>query len=338
MSDVRPVSLSQLLLRKVLAVLDAFGRDITYLRLSVTRRCGFSCIYCADRDCPGSLAEELSLPEILRIAEVLSGMGITKVRLTGGEPLMRRDITEICRGIRDLPGVRTLALTTNGFRLAETAQELCEAGVSRINISIDTRNPAVFARITGTPGAEAVLSGIEAALSAGFEKVKINAVLLKGLNDDAASIRDLAELSRRYPLDVRFIELMPAGGTASSGREFFSSGAAVLRALPELQEDPEEPVSGVARLYRLPGAQGRIGIIAPVSRRFCGGCNRIRVTADGMLRPCLLSDREYRLRGLSAAEIRETVTKALLMKPGEHTLSEDGNDDHIRIRMQRIGG
>ena len=316
---------------------DRASREISYLRLSVTRRCGFSCIYCADRQCRDTPDDELSPPEIFRITGALAEAGCHKVRLTGGEPLIRRDIAEICRGIRELPAVRELALTTNGLYLAGMARELFAAGVSRVNISIDTLNPAKFERITGRSCLGKVLSGLETALSCGFERVKINTVLLHGLNDDAASVRELAALADRYPLDIRFIELMPAGGADFSVREHFVAGGAVLRALPDLTEIPGEAGrSGVARMYRREGSPGRIGIIAPITGSFCRECNRIRVLSDGRLRLCLFGGREFDLRHLSRAEIARVFRIASGLKPEEHGITAVASG--IRIPMQEIGG
>ena len=329
MPVLQSVSLSELHFRKILAVIgrllagidvrDSFSREISYLRMSVTRRCGFACIYCADRKCRSVPDDELKPSEIFRIAGVLAGAGCHKVRLTGGEPLLRGDIAEICRGIRDLPGVRELALTTSGLYLSGMARELFEAGVSRVNISIDTLDPVKFEMITGKNCLRKVLTGLEAALSSGFEQVKINTVLLRGINDDAASIRALADLADRHSLDLRFIELMPAG------------------ALPELMEIPEGAgSSGVARMYRREGRPGRIGIISPITGKFCQNCNRIRVLSDGRLRTCLLGGEEFNLRKLSEPEIAEVFRKACALRPKEHGISAGSTG--FRIPMQGIGG
>lgn len=347
MPVLQSVSLSELHFRKILAVIgrllagidvrDSFSREISYLRMSVTRRCGFACIYCADRKCRSVPDDELKPSEIFRIAGVLAGAGCHKVRLTGGEPLLRGDIAEICRGIRDLPGVRELALTTSGLYLSGMARELFEAGVSRVNISIDTLDPVKFEMITGKNCLRKVLTGLEAALSSGFEQVKINTVLLRGINDDAASIRALADLADRHSLDLRFIELMPAGAADFPYGEHFTPGSTVLKALPELMEIPEGAgSSGVARMYRREGRPGRIGIISPITGKFCQNCNRIRVLSDGRLRTCLLGGEEFNLRKLSEPEIAEVFRKACALRPKEHGISAGSTG--FRIPMQGIGG
>lgn len=340
---MQTVSFPKLYLRQVLKLQDSFSRRISYLRLSVTGRCSFDCMYCTggiSRDCA---PEEMDLSEIISMARGAAAAGCTRIRLTGGEPLERRDIIEICRGITEIPEVSELALTTNGLRLTGYASGLRNAGVSCINISLDTVSPEIFRKITGRDCLRSVLSGLDAAVSAGFRSVKINTVLLHGLNDDEQSIRKLAEFTCRYPVDLRFIELMPAAKKDFSYSRYFSDKSAVFRALPELVPcADDEAGSGVAKMFRISGFPGRIGTISPVTEKFCRSCNRIRITSDGKLRPCLLSPAEYSLRGLTTEDIERKIRLCIEHKPPEHSISQDPElteqNEQIRLTMQRIGG
>ncbi len=344
------LSLSLLHFRKVLAVKDSFERNISYLRLSVTSRCSLNCIYCTAgaSDCC-RCPDELSADEILEIARGAALAGFTKIRLTGGEPLIRGDITKICREIHKISQIKELCLTTNGIGLAPAAHDLRDSGVSRVNISIDSADPAVLRRITGRSCLNDVVAGIEAAVSAGFESVKLNAVLLKGVNDDVQSIRQLAGFVQKYPVDLRFIELMPVKKKGFSFSSYFSGSDAVLRALPDLEMiSPQGFNEGVADMYRLPGACGRIGIISPVTACFCRSCCRMRVTSDGKLRPCLLRNEEFSIRGLNAGAVADEIRRAVFKKPSGHDLSpgtvclRNASDhetaDACGLEMQRIGG
>lgn len=310
---------------------DACAREITYLRLSVTDLCDLRCRYCmpAEGVCKRPHSEICSVEELVEIVRQAAALGVRKVRLTGGEPLVRRGILEICRGIAALEGVEELCLTTNGTALSRFAQPLREAGVARLNVSLDTLRPERFAHITRGGRLEDVLSGLEAARDAGFTGTKLNVVLLDGFNRD--EIPDFVDLTRRYPLEVRFIELMPIGeGT----RERFLSSSAVLDACPELEN---VDVSGVARRYRVPGGAGLVGLIEPMSHRFCGRCDRIRVTADGKLKPCLHSDREIPLRGLTGEALRRAIREGIESKPPRHYMAETGRSNAAR-NMNQIGG
>lgn len=310
---------------------DACAREITYLRLSVTDLCNLRCRYCMPPEgVPKRPHEEIcSVEELVEIVRQASELGIRKVRLTGGEPLVRRGILDICRGIAALEGVEELCLTTNGTALPQLAVPLREAGVDRLNVSLDTLRPDRFAHMTRVGRLEDVLSGLEAARAAGFTGTKLNVVLMKGFNED--EIPAFVELTRREPLEVRFIELMPIGeGT----REDFLPAAAVLVACPELEA---ADVSGVARRYRVPGGRGLVGLIEPMSRCFCGGCDRIRVTADGRLKPCLHSQQEIVLRGLSGPALRRAIREGIAAKPPRHHLAETGRSGAGRT-MNQIGG
>ncbi len=312
---------------------DAYSRDVTYLRLSVTDLCDLRCRYCMPAGGVPKLPRGgvCSVEELVEITRQAVRLGVRKVRLTGGEPLVRRGIVEICRGVAALDGVEELCLTTNGTALSRFAGPLREAGVDRLNVSLDTLRPDRFAHMTRTGRLEDVLRGLEAARAAGFTGTKLNVVLMDGFNRD--EIPDFVELARRSPLEVRFIELMPIGqGT----RERFLPAAAVLDACPELELEEAES-SGVARRYRIPGGMGLVGLIEPMSRRFCRGCDRIRVTADGRLKPCLHSDREIPLRGLSGEALRRAIAEGIAAKPPHHSMAETGRSGASR-NMNQIGG
>lgn len=310
---------------------DHCRREITYLRLSVTDLCSLRCRYCmpAEGVRKRDHAEICSVEELVEIARQAAACGITKVRLTGGEPLVRRGILDICRGISRLDGIRELCLTTNGLALPELAGPLRAAGVDRLNVSLDTLRPERYAWLTRGGRLENALAGLRAAAEAGFTGLKLNAVLLRGFNGD--EIPGFVELTRQYPIEVRFIELMPIG--AGSGMEYLPADA-VLDACPELLPVPD---CGVARRYRLPDGRGLVGLIAPMSHRFCAACDRIRVTADGMLKPCLHSRQEIPLRGLSGEALRQAITEGIAAKPEGHQMDKTGSSSAARA-MYQIGG
>ena len=326
-------------------MIDSFGRNITYMRISVTELCNLRCRYCmpADGVCKKTHEEMLTEDEMITAVEAAASLGITKLRITGGEPLVKKNIVSICRRAKQVPGILEICITTNGTLLPDMAVPLLKAGVGRVNISLDTVNPGVFRKITGRDCLDRVLTGLDDAVSAGFRSVKINTVLLHGLNDDGHSIRELAELACRYSVDLRFIELMPVARNDFSYRKYFSDKSAVFRALPELMPCPEDDAgSGVAKMFRISGASGRIGVISPVTDKFCRSCNRIRITSDGKLRPCLLSPVEYSLRGLAVEDIERKIRLCVEHKPQEHSLAPDPEQTErhgqIRLNMQRIGG
>ena len=296
---------------------DQFGREITYLRLSVTDLCNLRCVYCMPEEGVQKMRHEdiLSIEEIAEIVKTSSALGIKKVRITGGEPLVRRGITEICRRVSSTPGIEETCLTTNGTLLPKFARELREAGVRRLNISLDSLDPATYSMITRGGKSADVLRGIDAAREAGFETIKVNAVLIGGVNE--GEIRSLAEMSREPGMHIRFIELMPIGGSAGWAAGRYIPGDAVLAAVGELMALGTD---GVARTYALPGAGGTVGIISPVSRHFCPECNRIRVTSDGKLKPCLHSAEEINLRGLHGEALAAAIGAAIWNKPCRHAL------------------
>lgn len=314
---------------------DAYGRNITYMRLSVTDKCNLRCRYCMPEEgVPRrSHSEMLTEEELLRSVEAGASLGIKKLRITGGEPLVKKNIVSICSRAAAVEGIEELCLTTNGILLPGMAEELRRGGVDRLNISLDTLDPEKYRRITRRGELDDALRGLEAALAAGFDKIKINAVLIGGFNDD--EIPDLAELSRSHGVDVRFIELMPMTENEEFGESAYVPGSAVTEVLPELAEAGSD---GVARLYRLPGAEGRVGIISPVSSHFCAACNRIRVTADGKLKPCLHDSAEYSLKGLSLEEMRQVMERAVMEKPACHSPLSARERSGAGRNMNAIGG
>ena len=313
-------------------MLDSFAREITYLRISITDRCNYRCRYCMPEEGVEKRAhgDICSLEELRDMAAAAVRCGVRKIRVTGGEPLVRRGAVDFCRMLAEIPGVEELCLTTNGSLLAEQAAALREAGVTHLNISLDTLKEERFRAITRAGTLSDVLRGLESAERAGFEKIKLNCVLLGGVNDD--EIADFAALTRAHDWQVRFIERMPMG----CGRDFgaYLPAQTVLERCPEL-----EPVShdGVAACCRFPGAKGTVGLIAPMSHAFCSECSRIRITADGKLKPCLHSAAELSLRGLSGDELEAAIRRGILMKPERHHMNATGETETQR-GMFEIGG
>ena len=315
---------------------DSYGREINYLRISVTDLCDLRCRYCmpADGVCKRDHSEMMDFEEIAMAVCAAAALGITKVRITGGEPLVKNGIVDICKVIADTDGIEEVCITTNGIKLPELAKPLRQAGVSRLNISLDTLNPDKFAYITRNGKLEDALSGIDAALNSGFDKIKLNAVLIGGFNDD--EIEDLAALTLKYPLDMRFIEMMPMYDSGDFGAEAFIPYTVVTEKLPQLI--PLEKDGSVAKLYTLPDALGNIGLISPVSAHFCRECNRIRLTSDGKLKPCLHSSVEFPVKGLSYDEMKEVFKKAIYAKPEWHGQLDYINRSKAERNMNEIGG
>lgn len=313
-------------------MVDSYARAITYLRISITDRCNYRCRYCMpdagiEKCAHGDIC---SLEELRDMAAAAARCGVRKIRVTGGEPLVRRGAVDFCRMLAEIPGVEELCLTTNGSLLAEQAAALREAGVTHLNISLDTLKEERFRTITRLGTLSDVLRGIEAAERAGFEKIKLNCVLLGGVNGD--EIADFAALTRAHDWQVRFIERMPMG----CGRDFgaYLPAQAVLERCPELEVISHD---GVAACYRFPGAKGTVGLIAPMSHAFCSECSRVRITADGKLKPCLHSAAELSLRGLSGDELEAAIRRGILMKPERHHMDETGETEAQR-GMFAIGG
>jgi len=323
---------------------DNFHRCIDYLRLSITDRCNLRCVYCMPEEGMPKFSHEdiLTYEEIMRLVRLTSRMGISKIRVTGGEPLVRKDVLYLCAQISEIQGVSSLSVTTNGLLLEDFAKGLRAAGIKRINVSLDTLNPGKYATITRKDCFQKVWRGIETALDVGFEPIKLNVVVMKGLNDD--EIEDLGRLTYLYPFHVRFIEFMPFQ-EADLPSSFLSSDEILqrLQQVAALVPVRVESGNGPARHYQFPGAKGKIGIISPISHHFCPTCNRLRVTADGKLRTCLFSQEETDLRVLlrraaSDAEITTTIRKAIDQKPEKHTLESDIFHKCISRPMSAIGG
>jgi cyclic pyranopterin phosphate synthase len=312
-------------------MLDAFGREITYLRVSVTERCNLNCVYCGKEECAKRDAE-LTPGQIEKIVRAAAACGVTKVRLTGGEPLVRDDICEIAERIRGIPGVKTLSLTTNGVYLRKYAAALKAAGVDSVNVSLDSADGSTYRHLTGADVLHKVLDGIDAARAAGLSPIKINAVLMKGVNADGAG--KLIDLARTEALDVRFIELMPFSDPGED-KNLRVTGEEILRDFPFLK--PTGETEGTAVYYAAPGFSGRVGLISPVSKKFCKSCNRIRLLSDGFIRPCLGYDTAFDLKPYLDDEekLLEAVQKAILAKPAGHDFTGAGGDLHA---MNKIGG
>ena len=314
-------------------MIDNYGRKIEYLRLSVTDLCNFRCVYCMGEDGVVKRAHSdiLSIEELTDIAAAAHSLGIRKIRLTGGEPLIRRGVLTLCENIKAIDPSIELSVTTNGSMLSEMAEPLKNAGADRLNISLDTLDEARFRGITRVGELSDVLSGLKAAERAGFTNTKINTVLLGGINGD--EIADFIKLTRERDICVRFIELMPLGVASGWNAERFISCAAVEALLSGAELIK---VDGAARVYRIPGYRGTIGLITPISRRFCDRCDKIRVTADGKLKPCLHSGDEIDLRDLKGDELTRAIAEGIRRKPPCHTIDKSGS---LTARfMNEIGG
>jgi cyclic pyranopterin phosphate synthase len=324
-----------------MALVDGFGRSFHYLRLSVEDSCGFRCAYCLPNGYHKTeAAPALSLDEIRRLVAGFAGLGFWKVRLTGGEPTVRTDLLDIARTVAKTPGVRRVALSTNGERLAALAPGLKEAGVAAVNVSVDSLDRGRFREATGKDALPAVLAGVDAALSLGLE-TKVNAVLMKGLND--GEFADFVELARERPIGVRFIELMPV----ADNMDFFAAHHLKAEALVSWlgengwTESPRLEGDGPARAFGKPGYRGRVGVIAPYAKDFCASCNRLRVTSRGALRLCLFSDGSKDLRPLlqddaSITALQDRVKELLGLKEETHHLAEGKSGDAKHFAM--MGG
>lgn len=331
---------------------DKHGRNIDYLRISLTDRCNLRCIYCMPEEGVDQMAHEdvLRIEEMERIVAVAASMGITRIRLTGGEPLVRKGVVDLVRMITNTPGIESVAMTTNGILLPRMADQLKEAGLARVNISLDTLDPEQFTMITRRGTLEDVLEGIDVALEVGFKPVKINAVTVRSLDQD---FLEYAKLSIDRSLHVRFIEYMPVGESSGVdgcgwGKKDVISSEEVFDIINEQAQaeglGPLVPVGGSkpegwgpARYFEFENAQGTVGFISPLSRHFCSECNRLRLTADGKLRPCLFSDVEFDVReALRAGDdeaVRKILERVLEAKPDEHH-DKVGTDRG----MSQIGG
>lgn len=339
-------------------MLDRYGRRINYLRISVTDRCNLRCVYCMPEEGVQQFSHEkvLTYDEITRIVSIAAGLGITRIKLTGGEPLVRKGLPDLVRMLKALPGIEQVTLTTNGVLLKEMLPELTEAGLDGVNISLDTCDRALFMKIARRDSLDRVLEGIEAAQQYQGLSVKLNCVPVSGEPDD---ILKIVSFAKDYPVHVRFIEMMPIG----LGKQFFASpeeSAGVtagksaglsgeeIREIIEKRWGPLEEVSdtlgnGPSRYYRCPGLTGKIGLISAVSHPFCDSCNRVRLTSDGFLKACLQYDsgadlRELLRSGAEDAQIAEAMQKVIYEKPASHSFSVQNISHEEAKIMSQIGG
>ncbi|HEX8284806.1 MAG TPA: GTP 3',8-cyclase MoaA [Pyrinomonadaceae bacterium] len=326
---------------------DSYGRAIRDLRVSVTDKCNFRCFYCLPHGSPEENAPKssvLTYEEIEQAVEVFVSLGVEKVRLTGGEPMLRRDIETLVAKLARVPGIKDLALTTNGFNLAERAAGLKAAGLDRVTVSLDSLRRAAFTEITGVDMLARVLEGVRAAQRVGLTPVKVNAVIVRGHNE--TEIADIAAFAREHDIHVRFIEYMPLDSGHGWSRESVVSGAEIRRAVEgcfPLVAVGVERGSETATRYRFAdGAPGEVGIIAPVTEPFCGACSRVRLTADGQIRTCLFSKVEHSLRdvmrsGATRAEVADYIESVVLKKEPRHYINETHFEQPART-MSLIGG
>lgn len=321
---------------------DSFGRKIEYLRLSVTDRCDFRCFYCIPKGFNEFIQADtcLSLDEIVRLVRIFSEMGVSKIRLTGGEPLVRRDLPEMARRINELNGVEDLSLSTNASHLVEYAPELKIAGISRINVSLDSLNPVTFRRITRGE-LEPVIEGLMAAREAGFHPIKINMVVMRDLNLN--EVGDMVDFCLQNRFTLRFIETMPVGDAGQSAKERYVSLSEVQKLLEQrFKLEPARMTgSGPAKYLKLVGARLKIGFITPMSQHFCETCNRVRLSSDGTLHLCLGHQDRLELRpllrqGLADSEIKDAILEAIQTKPKQHQFNEQP-DQVVRV-MSVTGG
>jgi GTP 3',8-cyclase len=311
-------------------LIDGYGRRISDLRISITDRCNFRCFYCKSANpIHYSKQEQMSLEEIVRLARIFADLGIEKIRLTGGEPLLRSGVEKLVAQIAAIPGITDLALTTNGWLLHDKARALADAGLTRINVSMDSVHPEKFAEITRTADAfDKVIAGIQAAQAAGLQPVKVNAVLVRGLNDD--EVEEFATFAREHHVIVRFIEFMPLDADRHWTRDLVVTAEEVRRridAVYPLDNYTRDTPSETARKYRFADGKGEIGLVAPVSLPFCGHCSRIRMTADAKVRTCLFSTSDHDLRpllnsGADDAEISGFIRDLTLHKEERHHIND----------------
>ncbi|MEW6584879.1 MAG: GTP 3',8-cyclase MoaA [Nitrospirota bacterium] len=332
---------------------DNFDRTIDYLRISITDRCNLRCIYCMPSGgiVPMEHKEILRYEEIIRVLRIAAAMGVKRVRITGGEPLIRRNVSGFVRLVREIPGIRDVSLTTNGILLERFAEDLARAGLNRVNVSLDSLRPEKYREITRGGDLDAVLRGISAAEKAGLVPIKINVVPVRGVNDD--EIEEFAKLTFKVPYQIRFIEFMPFGVQDIWTPERFLSVDEIRTRVEKVGTlvAAHMKKSGPARYFRFEGAAGVVGFISPLSHHFCGECNRLRLTADGKLRPCLFSETEIDLKpalrgGMPDDEIQRLLSLSISVKPKGHNIAIQEGDleglaRHMKCRkrpMSKIGG
>lgn len=332
---------------KIAPLIDKFGRQVSYVRISVTDRCDFRCVYCMDEEMtfvPRS--DVLTLEEIQLLSEVFVSLGVSKIRLTGGEPLVRSNVLSLCDSLGALPGLNELVMTTNGSQLIKYAKGLKDAGIRRLNVSLDTLDAVKFKELTRTGNLAAVLSGIDAAIEQKFERIKLNAVILKGRNDE--QVLPLIEYAISKGVDISFIEEMPLGSISEHNREeTFCSNDELFKLISERYSlralDIKAKTSGPTVAYQVEGTKTRIGFISPHSHNFCGDCNRVRVTAEGRLLLCLGNEHSVDLRAVLRSNpgnrdlLRQTIIEAMDLKPQQHEFDHSSDPQIIRF-MNMTGG
>jgi len=321
-------------------LIDRFGRKITYIRFSITPRCNFNCIYCSSHIGEEAESKEFSKDDIAFLFRIVSGLGIEKVRITGGEPLLRKDIIDIVQSASINKNIKEIVLTTNGSLLRQLAQPLKDVGLTRVNISLDTLRREVFEEITQRDFFEKVMDGVSASINVGLTPLKINTVLMKGINEE--DIIPIAELSLKYPVIVRFIELMPVGNNGFWKDHYMSFAEALDIIKRKYNLSAGKGSKGeVADYYKIIGSEGKIGFITPVSQHFCDTCNRIRITATGKIYPCLFSNKSIDIWEVVKLQDRDEliklIKKSVAVKPKEHGPIVQ-NDKEFIENMRELGG
>ena len=326
-------------------LVDKFNRQVNYVRLSVTDRCDFRCVYCmAEEMTFVPRAEVLTLEEIGLIGQAFVNLGVTKIRLTGGEPLVRNNVMSLVKNLGSLNGLNELVLTTNGSQLEKYAQQLREHGVKRINISLDSLDEKKFREITRTGDLKQVLTGIDCAIAAGFEKIKINAVILNGRNEN--EVLDLVEFARSKHIDISFIEEMPLGAIIEHNRALSFCSSDEIKDLIQQRyalSETSEDSGGPSRYYSMKDSGSRIGFISPHSHNFCHLCNRVRVTAEGRLLLCLGNEHSVDLKAILRSQpgqitpVEQAIIKAMELKPEKHHFDLEEQPDIVRF-MNMTGG
>lgn len=312
-------------------MLDSYGRKVDYLRISLTDNCNFKCKYCSPEDNLDCREEKMTTKEIIELIKLFSEIGVKKVRLTGGEPMLRKDIIEIIREIKKIEKIEEITMTSNGFLLVDKLEELKEAGLNRVNLSLDTFEKDKFKAITGKDGLDKVLLAIDKLEELDMTPIKINCVLMKNFNSN--EIGDFINFVFDRKIQVRFIELMSMGENVEWGKDKYYSVEDVLKEYKQLKFYREEKI---AKIYKIPNSKGSIGFISPNSNKFCSSCNRIRITSEGKLKLCLHSDKEYDLlEVLKDKKPLESLKNIIGNKPKEHKLNEK---KYIKKNMVKIGG
>jgi len=312
-------------------MLDSYGRKVDYLRISLTDNCNFKCKYCSPEDNLDCREEKMTTKEIIELIKLFSEIGVKKVRLTGGEPMLRKDIIEIIREIKKIEKIEEITMTSNGFLLVDKLEELKEAGLNRVNLSLDTFEKDKFKAITGKDGLDKVLLAIDKLEELDMTPIKINCVLMKNFNSN--EIGDFINFVFDRKIQVRFIELMSMGENVEWGKDKYYSVEDVLKEYKQLKFYREEKI---AKIYKIPNSKGSIGFISPNSNKFCSSCNRIRITSEGKLKLCLHSDKEYDLlEVLKDKNPLESLKNIIGNKPKEHKLNEK---KYIKKNMVKIGG